>query len=75
MNVLKGVALMFAFTLLFSVLSALLFRFPIPMAGMIGPFGELQSLSLLEALKGSSLAWAFYTAMAGGLPQVIARRR
>jgi hypothetical protein len=71
MNMLKGIALMFACTLGFSVLSALFFRFPIPLGGLIGPFGELQDVSAVESIKAAALAWAMYTALAAGLPQVV----
>lgn len=71
MNMLKGIALMFGFTLAFSLLSALLFRFPVPFAGVVGPLGELQMPSAIETLKGAALAWAAYTAIGLGLPQLL----
>lgn len=71
MNMLKGIAMMFAFTLGFSALSALFFRFPIPFGGLIGPFGDLRDVSAVESIKAAALAWATYTALAAGLPQVV----
>jgi hypothetical protein len=70
MNAFKGIALTFAFTAALSVLAILLFRFPVPFAGIIGPFGDLPVGNLLEAVTGALMAWVTYTLIGGALPQL-----
>jgi hypothetical protein len=70
-HALKGIALTFLFTLLLAMLAAAAFRFPVPFAGLIGPFGDLQSLSLGDRLVVSAQAWVFYSALSLGLVQIL----
>lgn len=68
---LKGIAFTLLFTFLLTLLAAAAFRFPVPFAGLIGPFGELQSLSLSVRLIASAQAWTFYSALSLGLVQIL----
>lgn len=67
LNAAKGAAIAIASSLVIAVLFAYLFRLPIPMAGMIGPFGELNTfgISPIAVLQGVFMAWVFYGIFGG----------
>jgi hypothetical protein len=67
MDALKGAVVALAASLLVAVLFAYLFRVPIPMGGMIGPFGEFSAygMTIGDVLKSVLVAWIFY-GMFGG---------
>lgn len=70
-HALKGVALTALFTLVLSMLAAAVFRFPVPFAGMIGPFGDYGQMAVSDRLVGGAQAWIFYSAMSLGLVQIL----
>jgi hypothetical protein len=62
LNAVKGASIAIASSLVVAVLFAYLFRLPIPMGGMIGPFGDLNTfgISPFVVLQGVLMAWVFY---------------
>jgi hypothetical protein len=56
------ISIAMASSIVFSMLFALIFRFPIPMGGMMGPFGDLRPFpgSMLEFFLSIGIAWLFY---------------
>lgn len=68
LNAVKGAVIAITSSLVVAILFAYLFRLPIPMGGMIGPFGAFSSYggSPIEVLKMVFVAWVFY-GMFGGL--------
>lgn len=67
MNALRGALIAILSSLFFALVSAFVFRLPIPLAGMLGPFGDLSPYShgLTDALRSIMLAWLFYGAFGG----------
>jgi hypothetical protein len=66
MNILKGVTLTLFSSLAIALIFAFIFRLPIPMGGIIGPFGEYSSYrNFLEVPKMVFTAWLFYGAFGG----------
>ena len=67
MDALKGAMAALAASLLLAILFAYLFRIPVPMGGMIGPFGEFSTYGMAvgDVLKSVLIAWMFY-GMFGG---------
>ena len=67
MDALKGAIIALVSSLLLVILFAYLFRIPIPMGGMIGPFGEFSSydMGVAEVLKSVFVAWVFYGIFGG----------
>jgi hypothetical protein len=70
-HALKGIGYTALFTLLLAMLSAALFRFPIPFVGVVGPFGEFHRLGLGMRIYDSAFAWVFYSVLSGGLVQLV----
>jgi hypothetical protein len=61
MNILKGITLTAFLSLVVALLFAFFYRLPIPMGGILGPFGEYGSGSnILETIKMVFTAWVFY---------------
>ena len=69
MNAIKGAIIAAPSSLLVCILFAYIFRIPIPMGGMIGPFGEFSSycLSVAYVIRAVFIAWVFYGFVFGGL--------
>jgi len=66
MNILKGVILTLFSSLAIALIFAFIFRLPIPMGGIIGPFGEYSSYrNVFEVPKMVFIAWLFYGAFGG----------
>jgi len=66
MNILKGVILTLFFSLLISLIFSFVFRLPIPMGGIIGPFGEYSSYrNFIEVPNMVFTAWLFYGVFGG----------
>jgi hypothetical protein len=66
MNVLKGITFTVFSSLVSALIFAFIFRLPIPMLGIIGPFGEYDSGSdIIEIFKMVFLAWVFYGILGG----------
>lgn len=67
MNAIKGALMAILSSLFFALVFAFVFRLPIPLAGMLGPFGDLSpySHSLNDALESVVIAWLFYGAFGG----------
>jgi hypothetical protein len=67
MDALKGATVALVSSLLASIVLAYLFRIPIPMEGMIGPFGEFSTytMTISDVLMAVFSAWIFY-GMFGG---------
>ena len=66
MNILKGVILTVFSSLVIALIFAFIFRLPIPMGGIIGPFGEYSSYrNFIEVPKMVFIAWLFYGAFGG----------
>lgn len=67
MNAVKGVAIAVISSLLVAILFAYTFRIPIPLGGMLGPFGELNpyGLSVVDVMKSVLVAWVFYGVFGG----------
>jgi len=67
MDALKGIAIAVIFSLIIAILFAYIFRFPIPMSGYIGPFGEFSSYQndFPGVLKSVLIAWIFHGAFCG----------
>lgn len=63
-NILKGIASFSLGIYLWSVILSISYRFPIPLAGYIGPHRE-HKLGLLESFTSAALSFAFYTAVGG----------
>lgn len=63
----KGAAIAVTASLPIALLFAMLFRLPVPLGGMVGPFGELSlfEMGAIEALKAVLVAWVFYGALGG----------
>ena len=68
MNALKGIVTATISSLLVAILFAYIFRFPIPMGGMLGPLGDLNPYGkpVMQVLRGVSFAWVFYGIVCGG---------
>jgi hypothetical protein len=66
-DALKGAMVALAASLLVALLFAYTFRIPIPMGGMIGPFGQFEPYGMAagEVLNAVVVAWIFY-GMFGG---------
>ena len=67
MNALKGAMVALMSSLLVAILFAYTFRVPIPMGGMIGPFGALSTyaMGIGEVLMLVFMAWLFYGVLGG----------
>ena len=67
LNAVKGAVITLASSYVVAVLFAYLFRLPIPMGGMIGPFGAYSSYggSPIEILQMVFMAWVFYGIFGG----------
>ena len=66
MNRLKGIAFTAFSSLLIALIFAFIFRLPIPMGGVIGPFGDYSSNgNILEILTMVIIAWVFYGIFGG----------
>ena len=63
----KGIIAVLLGSFLWAILFIYLFRLPIPMGGMTGPFGEFSSYgtSVAEVLTLVSIAWIFYGIFGG----------
>ena len=49
-----------------AILFALVYRFPIPMGGIIGPFGEINAnVGIFDIIKMVTIAWIFYGILGG----------
>ena len=70
-HALKGIAFTALFTLLLAMLAAAAFRFPVPFAGLIGPFGEIQDMAISDRLIAGAQAWLFYSTLSLGLVQIL----
>jgi len=66
-NAFKGTITAVISSLLIAILFAYLFRFPIPMGGYIGPFGQFSSYdsNVIDTIKSILVAWAFYGVFGG----------
>jgi hypothetical protein len=67
LNAIKGAVIAVISSLLVALLFAYIFRIPIPLGGMLGPFGELNpySLSVVDVIKSVLVAWVFYGVFGG----------
>ena len=67
MDALKGAIVALVSSLLVAILFAYSFRVPIPLGGMIGPFGELSTytMGIGDVLISVFIAWAFYGVFGG----------
>lgn len=67
MNAIKGAVTAVISSLLIAILFAYVFRIPIPLGGMLGPFGGLSpySFSVVEVIKSVFVAWVFYGVFGG----------
>jgi len=63
----KGMVVAVVSSLVTAVLFAYFFRLPIPMGGLIGPFGELSiyDINPLKVLFMVFVAWVFYNILGG----------
>lgn len=71
MNMIKGAAAALISSFLVALLFAYVFRFPIPLGGMIGPFGAggPYAVSFAAVVQAVFVAWVFYGCF-GGFPLV-----
>lgn len=69
MNALKGAVVALVSSLLVALLFAYTFRIPVPMGGMLGPFGAFSpySMNFLDVVSTVSMAWLFYGIFGGFL--------
>ena len=67
MDAMKGTIIAVISSLFVAILFAYIFRIPIPMGGMFGPFGEFSSygLSVVDVIKSVFVAWVFYGRFGG----------
>jgi heme/copper-type cytochrome/quinol oxidase subunit 2 len=67
LNAVKGGMIALASSLVIAILFAYLFRLPVPMVGLIGPFGTFSSYaaSPKEVVQMVLLAWVFYGLFGG----------
>jgi hypothetical protein len=66
MNILKGITLTAFLSLVIALIFAFIFRLPIPMGEIIGPFGEYDSgKNILETIKMVFFSWVFYGILGG----------
>lgn len=67
LNAVKGAVIALASSLIIAILFAYLFRLPVPMVGLIGPFGAFSSYaaSPKEVVQMVVLAWLFYGLFGG----------
>lgn len=67
MNALKGAIIAVVSSLFVAILFAYTFRLPIPMAGMLGPLGDLNPYgeSVFGIVQSVIIAWLFYGAFGG----------
>lgn len=67
LNAVKGALIALASSLVVAILFAYLFRLPVPMVGLIGPFGTFSSYaaSTKEVVQMVLLAWVFYGLFGG----------
>lgn len=70
-HALKGSAFTVVFTLLLVLLAVAAFRFPVPFAGIVGPFGDLQEVAISDRLIAGAQAWLVYSALSLGLVQIL----
>jgi len=68
----KGMVIAVASSLATAILFAYFFRLPVPMGGLIGPFGQISTYDInpLEVLQMVFIAWVFY-GIFGGLPFIV----
>ena len=66
-NALKGVAAAMLSSLLVALLFAYTFRLPVPLAGYIGPFGDLNTYGhgVMDIIQSVLVAWLFYGIFGG----------
>ncbi len=69
MDALKGSAIALLFSFLVALVFAYTFRIPIPLAGMLGPFGTLSpyAMSFTEVFVSVFAAWLFFGIFGGFL--------
>ena len=67
MNAVKGAGIALVASLVSALVFAYLFRLPIPLGGIIGPFGQFSSydMGVLAVLKSVAIAWVFYGIFGG----------
>jgi len=66
MNILKSITLTALLSLVIAIIFAFMFRLPIPMGDIIGPFGESSTgIDILETIKMVFFAWSFYGILGG----------
>lgn len=66
MNIFKGITLTAFLSFSIALLFAFIFRLPIPMVGVIGPFGEYGPTSnVIETIYMVITAWIFYGVLGG----------
>lgn len=67
LNAVKGAVIAVAASLVIAILFAYLFRLPVPMVGLIGPFGTFSSYAASpeELVQMVVLAWVFYGLFGG----------
>ena len=68
MNTLKGSLIAIVSSLLIAIIFAFSFRLPIPMGGMLGPFGEINPYTtgnISGVFQAVIMAWVFYGVLGG----------
>ena len=66
MNIFKGITVTAFLSLVVALLFAFIFRLPIPMGEIIGPFGEHNSTNnFIETIQMAFTAWVFYGFLGG----------
>lgn len=67
LNAIKGAVVAVISSLFVAILFAYIFRIPIPLGRMLGPFGELNpySLSAADTINAVLGAWVFYGVFGG----------
>ncbi len=67
MNAIRGAIIAVISSLFISMLFAYIFRFPIPMGGLVGPVGGINpyGINVFEQMQAVFFAWVFYGAFGG----------
>ena len=76
-NIFKGILSAFIASFLLAIIFAFLFRFPVPLAGYVGPVDAISTYpneigDIYETISDVSIAWLFYVAFWGFAALILA---